>query len=61
MAFGCCACAMKVFRTADNEVDEARLAPVLDKLRESGGTDEEVQTVRTCNCGCHVDGQCVMC
>lgn len=61
MAFGCCACAMEVFRTADNEVDETRLAPVLAKLFERGGTDEDAQVVKACDCGCHVDGQCVMC
>lgn len=52
---------MEVFRAADHQIDESRLAPILEKLREVGGTDEDAQVVKACNCGCHVDGQCVMC
>lgn len=61
MAFGCCACAMKVFRTADKQIDEARLVPVLADLHKAGGSDQDAKNVETCDCGCHVDGQCVMC
>ena len=62
MAFGCCACAMKVFRPVDDQIDEARLARVLEEMREEGGTDEDARIVQTCDCDCcHVDGQSVMC
>jgi len=63
MAFGCCACATEIFRTADDQIDEARLAPLLDKLREERVDEDAVEAVRKCNCCCHVDGQSfnVMC
>lgn len=56
MAFGCCAGAMEVFKSADKRIDEERLAPVVERLREEGVTDSGIEAVKVCTCLCHVDG-----
>lgn len=38
---------MEVFRTADHQIDEQRLTPLLDKLREEGVYEVYIEAVKT--------------
>jgi hypothetical protein len=56
MAYGCCVGMAEVFRTDDNRIDEARFAPVRERLKDEGVTEANIEVVKACNCLCHVEG-----
>ncbi len=63
--FGCCYCAMEKFRFKKEQIDPQRLEKTL-QLIKSAKVDEKTKLeievdVLECNCGCHIDGHCVMC
>lgn len=59
--FGCCGSEERKFRNQDGSVDKARLDALVAELRTRRYSDEQLRQVEMCDCGCHVDGQCVMC
>lgn len=58
---GCCGAELEKFRYADKSVDTDRLKQLVQNWQRAGGTTEQIERIKTCDCGCHVDGQCVMC
>lgn len=58
---GCCGCEAEKFKSSMDEVDERRLAVLVERLKVEGCTPEQIERVRQCDCGCHVDGLCVLC
>lgn len=59
--FGCCGAELEKFRCADKSVDVDRLTKLVECWQREGATSEQIERVKACDCGCHVDGHCVMC
>ncbi len=63
--FGCCYCSMQKFKFKNKEIDPQRLEKTLELIKASKVNEQKKleieKNVLKCNCGCHIDGQIVMC